>query len=157
MDSVGRESLPTCSGHVVTPLVVRTVFASQPMAMMTIPISPQAALKAKNTARIHTFQPELLEKTRCINKITEHFARLRARIARISDAKNDRPATAHDFSSVTLLNLDRPFPRPWKMAPAWPTHTTCTMIEPRVEYGEVKADSLSQSPANSHPLHRAPT
>jgi hypothetical protein len=58
-------------------------------------------------------------------RMVEHFDRQRDKMARISAAMKDRPETAHCFSVVMELYFDRPWLRPWNIAPDWPMHTNC--------------------------------
>jgi hypothetical protein len=98
----------TCPEHSVMPLLVRTVFALQPVGIDTIAPIPHATLRHNVTMRSQKFQPVLLEKTLCISNTAEHFARQSVEMVKISDAMKERPDMTQSFSVVMELNLDRP-------------------------------------------------
>jgi hypothetical protein len=101
----------------VTFLLVRTVSALQPVGIEIIEAIPHATLKNKVAIRSRNLQPVLLEKTLCISKTTEHFARQSVRIVRTSDAMKERPDVTQSLSVVVELNFDRPWFSAKKMLP----------------------------------------
>lgn len=87
--SAARENtwIPTWPGQVVTSLIVNIVLASQLMTMASIDPSPHTALIIKVPKQSSHVRSISMVKTRKMRETTEHLARHRMTIDKISEAK----------------------------------------------------------------------